>query len=267
MPRNERPRRIGPRSGRVNHTAMLLPQTQAQLFRLYNTSNKFECPAHVNGTLAFTVSTACSRDFMLSSGETVKLGVAAAPNTEGVEAVYEIIPSAGLRSGRFKRPNSNLVIIGALGTVSAMYRVFNTRRSNPITVTINGAQKPIKVESSADFLVLKSAEVTVAPNDVGVYDFLAFDLPGAEVDGTVRSGHFKTPGTIVDLSGSAQSAVYRLINSGLRDIHYTGMPTGEPLEPDSSCDIEIAKTGTLAVTASTVGTGPIQGSYELLKVN
>lgn len=264
MPRKENVNKVGPKSGRIAPVALLNPQATDQLYRVYNTGES-DCPGP-----GFIISKGCSVDFRLAANTSGTLGVTGVTPT--VEAIYELMPSPGLRSGRFRNPGTvNATVISALET-GALYRFFNTRRSGSISITVGSAAPEVIANGcSEDFFIGTSDVVKVGHDNVGVYDFLAFATGAAAVDPAVRTGHFKMSGsapplTIAHLTGGNFKAVYRIINSDDRDIHYSGMPTGAPLTKHSSCDVEVVPGGSLTISVGS-GTGPVLGSYELIKIN
>ncbi|MGV3486088.1 MAG: hypothetical protein ACO1RT_16850 [Planctomycetaceae bacterium] len=268
MPRKEKPVKIGPRSGRVSPTAIIGAQTNPQIIRIYNTSAQIDCPVGISPPAA--VRPSCSFDFTVGGAVgQVELGTATPAGSNPVEAIYELVPSSGLRSGMFKKPKAGgTVIIKTDPGTGVIYRFFNTHKGAAISIKVSNPadSHSIKRKSSKDVFIGKDAVVEVDEQDVGVYDFLAFDLEGATVESSVRSGHFETAATIIDLAGSERAAVYRIINTGDREISCTGVATDPTIARDSSVDVQVPAAGKLVLSAGAVGSGPIQGSYELLKI-
>jgi len=266
MPRNQDSIKIGPVSGKISPSATLNPQAKGQIYRVYNTG-KIACPV-----LSGSVSEGCSQDFGVNAATTVFLGAPSdATPAPDIEAVYELLSTIGVRSGKFSKPGaSNKTILSNLGS-SAFYRIFNTQKNGTISIAVGiSAAVIIAKGSSRDFFVPGNVAVTVDKNDRGVYEFLAFAETGAKVNTSARSGHFQGTQTIASLMGNPQyKTVYRISNSSDRDINYTGMPmmpSNVQVKPGCSCDVEVAIGGSLVLTNGS-GTGEIAGSYELLLIN
>ncbi len=267
MPRRENSVKVGPRSGRFVAGITIAAQTVSQAYRFYNTGDPLITVS--NSAVETKIEKSCSADVFIPANTATTITVP----TDG-EGVYELLPSAGLRSGRFQRPGATNNTIVRLGPEGAIYRFFNTGKT--LLRVTSGGMNPIAKECTAD-IFLAANSVTTVSNDKGVFDLVASKDagPGYEVDGTVRSGHFKGGGTasivVINLINAPTNAfpVIRVFNSGaapftvnIGTVAANVVLGTVPLE----CSIDLQIPTAMVRTVLIVGSNP-EGSYDLLKVN
>ncbi len=278
MPRKESFAKLGSRSGhfKTNPTAPTTPvvtigaiTTGDRTYRFYNTGDDLVTVTIDTDTTK--IKSGSSADVKLLTGKSATM-TGTSVDSEGV---YELLPTAGLRSGRFKRPATATNIIIRQGALGSFYRFYNTdkKQLRVTLVALSGSgavQVDIAVGSSADIFVDSSRVVTVN-STLGVYDRVAYQSPATKfiVDGTIRSGHFRGEVVVINLSTTFDTflPVYRFFNSGedAFDVRLNGVKI-ESVNPSSSVDLEINTATTAPREVSIAGTTP-RGSYELLAVN
>jgi hypothetical protein len=286
MPQKGNASKLGPRSGRFTAIStasqiVIVAQTSDQTYRFYNTGND---PITVKiGATPWIVEKGCSIDLNVPASMSSPATTVTIAGSATSEAVFESFPATDIRSGRFKlAPTAtNRAVVRSLG-FNAVYRFFNTRKSGAFNVIVTspsgaavahplaeGCSKDVSV-GATDFVSIVNTEGAGKGPDGGVYDFLTLATANAKVDGAVRTGHFNTPTQIVSLAtgalGTDKGVVYRIINSGQKEIALTGGVTGTIL-PDSSCDVQLPFSSSLSVGLVAGASGQIRGSYEILKVN
>lgn len=180
------------RNGRFKSARTIIIGRAGQFYRILNSADFFESAPQTNkitvgfpgGNDTADVLPTFSLDFLVQGDVTVSgAGV--------VEGMYESLPNAEFRSGRFKTrstmvPTDGITILAAgAGNARAVYRVFNSG-ATPLQVFsqnhggggVANIGGPIEADESLDFVTPQNKLVlvkgTVADKHIeGIYDFLA----------------------------------------------------------------------------------------------
>lgn len=187
-----------------------------------------------------------------------------------------------IRSGRFRYKENaatkKSIIVAAKKAGGAFYRILNSsdelfkvfvskqgggdadlgsvNKENSLDVYVPAGQT-VKIENTAN----KTAE--------GIYEFLADGNSVTRAPDTVRSGRFKGDASVNGITvsnldagqgnSSKAAALYRFLNSGVKEftVHFSGLE--EKLKIKESIDIAVAQ-GTVVVKSD----DPVEGIYDFL---